>query len=569
MYKKCYAQRLNYNTYKIHLWEDTGYQLLEWKNQVYKECDEYDATHTGLNGEPLRKVMKWDREDTKLHFHDVTPYQKFLIEKYGIDDTPSVTHKECFFDIEIEMGDALTPEYIRSAPKKVTSIAWYDLQIDMWYILILDSKKQLKHYHAKNKEIIPVETEEELLAKFLERFREMDPDILVGYNSDYFDIPYLYYRICNVLGEEWAAHLSPILKVKEKRSFKTGEIYDSKQPIEIAGVESLDYMRLHKKYSWEDEPSWKLDALGEKYAGLNKIEYEGSLDRLFEEDIFKFIQYNFRDVEILVKWDEKSQYLALTKNLSHKGKINYSDVYASSKIHDGAISAYLLSEGLVPPARDRKPIVKENYAGGYLFCPKAGIYNYMFDEDLTSLYPSIIMSLNIGKETLVGRIIDIDDRNNRLGLNDLLDKDSDEELIIENTKRKRTKVDVGRLIKMIKENDLSISANGVFYRTDRESVLSTILNKWFDERVHYKGEMKKAYKSGDNEGGEKYHLLQYTMKILLNSLYGATALKSFRYGNVILSESITLSGQRIIQESALAANRHMNKVMKGEANLAL
>ena len=193
----------------------------------------------------------------------------------------------------------------------------------------------------------------------------------------------------------------------------------------------------------------------------------------------------------------------------------------------------------------------------------------MFDEDLTSLYPSIIMSLNIGKETLVGRIIDIDDRNNRLGLNDLLDKDPDEELIVENTKRKRTKVNVGRLIQMVKESDLSISANGVFYRTDRESVLSTILNKWFDERVHYKGEMKKAYKSGNKEDGEKYYLLQYTMKILLNSLYGATALKSFRYGNVILSESITLSGQRIIQESALAANRHMNKVMKGEANLAL
>ena len=91
MYKKCYAQRLNYNTYKIHLWEDSGYQLLEWKNQVYKECDEYDSTYTGLNGEPLKKVIKWNREDTKLHFHDVTPYQKFLIEKYGIDDTPS-TH---------------------------------------------------------------------------------------------------------------------------------------------------------------------------------------------------------------------------------------------------------------------------------------------------------------------------------------------------------------------------------------------------------------------------------------------------------------------------------------------
>jgi len=94
-----------------------------------------------------------------------------------------------------------------------------------------------------------------------------------------------------------------------------------------------------------------------------------------------------------------------------------------------------------------------------------------------------------------------------------------------------------------------------------------LLNKWFNERVLYKGEMKKAYGSGDTEGGEKYHLLQYTIKILLNSLYGATALKSFRYGNVILSEAITLSGQRIIQESALSANRHINKVMRGEETL--
>jgi len=104
----------------------------------------------------------------------------------------------------------------------------------------------------------------------------------------------------------------------------------------------------------------------------------------------------------------------------------------------------------------------------------------------------------------------------------------------------------------------------VVYKTDRESVLSTILNTWFQERKDYKAKMKKAYQSGDKESGEKFHLLQYTMKILLNSLYGATALGSFRYGNVILSESITLTGQRIIQESALFANRNMNKEIKGE-----
>ena len=191
----------------------------------------------------------------------------------------------------------------------------------------------------------------------------------------------------------------------------------------------------------------------------------------------------------------------------------------------------------------------------------------MFDEDLTSLYPSIIMSLNIGKETLVGRIIDADDRNNRLGLNDLKARDPEESLLIENAKRKQTMIKVGKLIKLIEDMNMSISANGVFFTTDKESVLSTILSTWFDERVLYKNEMKKAYKAKNKEDGEKYYLLQYTIKILLNSLYGATALKGFRYGNVVLSEAITLSGQRIIQESALCANRHMNAVVRGEIKL--
>ena len=103
-------------------------------------------------------------------------------------------------------------------------------------------------------------------------------------------------------------------------------------------------MRLHKKYSWKDEPSWKLDAIGEKYTGLNKIEYDGTLDDLFEQDIHKFIEYNFRDVEILKLLDEKLQYIALTKNLAHKGKHNYEEVYMNSITQDGAISAYLLSK---------------------------------------------------------------------------------------------------------------------------------------------------------------------------------------------------------------------------------
>jgi len=555
LYKKCFAQRIKGNNFLIHLWDDEGYKKIEWTNQAYIECDESQSSHTGLNGESLKKISNWKSDNSKLHFHDMTPYQKFLVEKYGINDEPSTTQKEFFFDIETEMGDALTEDYIKSAPKKVTSIAWYDKQVDEWAILILDPKSKLSRTKAKTKEIIPCATEEELLLKFLEKFREIDPDIIVGWNSDYFDVPYLYYRMCNVLGQDIARYLSPIGYVRETPWFKD-------QYIQIAGVESLDYMRLHKKFSWADEPSFKLDAIGEKYAKIKKIEYEGNLDKLFEDDPLKFIQYNFRDVEILKVLDEKLEYLSLVKNLAHKGKHNYSEVYANTKTQDGAISAYLLSKKTIPPAKDRNPLSKKNYAGGYLFCPKAGIYNYVFDLDLTSLYPSIIMTVNIGKETMVGRIIDADDRNNRLGLNDLKSRDYAEELIVENLKRSRNKITVGKLVNTIENNELSISANGVMFATNRESVLSTILKKWFDERVKYKNAMKKAYKSGDKELGAAFHMKQYTMKILLNSLYGATALGSFRYGNVILSEAITLSGQRIIQESALSANREINKEIK-------
>jgi DNA polymerase elongation subunit (family B) len=587
MYKKIHAQGAGQNKHLIHLWDDSGYHKIEWKNYSYQETNSTDAPYKGLNGEKLIKTHDWKKGDSGLHFHDIAAHQKFLIEKYGINDEPSTTHREIFFDIEIEMGGALTEEYIASAPKPVTSIAWWDKQADYWTIIILDKKGQLKHTktgETKNKEIIPVSHEADLLDIFLNKIEEIQPDILVGYNSDYFDIPYLYYRICNVLGESEAKRLSPISQVDDKVT-KGQYWYKAEQFVDIIGLESLDYMRLHKKYSWEDEPSWKLDAIGEKYAGINKVEYNGSLDRLFEEDIHKFIQYNFVDVEILKALDEKLQYLALTKNLAHKGKVNYSEVYASSKIHDGAISAYLLSEGIIPPGRPHGQN-KPNYAGGYLFCPKAGLYRYMFDEDLTSLYPSIIMSLNIGQETLVGRIIPQElpdelkeygpysekpDRNNYLGLSDLKLKDPEEEIIIKNDKDKTARVTIGKLIELIEKNNWTVSANGCFFRTDKESVLSTILNKWFDERVLYKNRMKECYKEGDIEGGEKNHLLQYTMKILLNSLYGATALPSFRYGMPmsILSEAITLSGWRIIQESALCANRHMNKVIKNQIKLEL
>jgi len=568
-YKNCYVVRQpdNWGYWNVHLWTDEGYMVEEFHNYGYQECDESKATHTGLKGEPLKKVTDWNKWTEGMHYADHTRgniHTKFLIDKYGIDDTPSVTHREVFFDIEIEMGGALTPEYIASAPKPITSIAWWDKQTDEWAIVILDKTGEIKAGTQDGREIIPVKRENDLIEVFLSRMEAIAPDILVGYNSDYFDIPYIYYRIKNRLGDRTAKRLSPI-KIVEERDKR----WYPDQPIRIAGVTSLDYFRLHKKYSFQQEPSMKLDSLGEKYVGQKKIEYDGSLDRLFAEDKQKFIDYNFVDVLILKKLDEKFKYLDLTKNLAHKGKTSYEEVYQSSRIHDGAISCHLLSEGIIPPNKEKNPIIKEDadgnrlsYAGGYLFCPKTGIYNYMFDEDLTSLYPSIIMSLNIGRETFLGRIIISNDRDNRLGLNDLKEMDQDREFEIENLKRQIKVMKVKDLITLIEKNNLAITANGVMFRTDKPSTLSVVLAKWFDERVQYKKDMKKSFKAGNKEEGELNHLRQYTMKILLNSLYGATALPTFRYGSVLLSEGITLTGQRIIQDSGTFINKTAEETLQ-------
>jgi len=354
----------------------------------------------------------------------------------------------------------------------------------------------------------------------------------------------------------------PVMARADQNSFftRTGFFVD------IKGIESLDYMRLHKKYGWQDEPSWKLDAIGEKYVGIKKIEYDGNLNDLYRDDIQKFVDYNFRDVEILVELDKKLEYLALTRNISHKGKHNYSEVYANTTTQDGAISAYLLGQGIVPPNREMNPQKKDGYAGGWLFCPQAGLYENMFDLDLTSLYPAIIRTINIGRETYVGRIIDADDRNNRLGLNDLKAMDPKTSVVFETTKMLHERWEVGKIVKAIEKGKYRVAANGSFFSSSKKSTLSVILEKWFNERVEYKNLMKKAYKAKDTEKGKYYYLMQYTMKILLNSLYGATAVPSFRYGmnHSILSEAITLSGHRIIQESALCANKYYSKIMEGE-----
>jgi DNA polymerase elongation subunit (family B) len=446
---------------------------------------------------------------------------------------------------------------------KMTSVALYDNTTQMWYCLILDEKKQLNNTVENNKTIRRFNTEADMLNDFLNLWEELDPTIISGWNSGFFDIPYTYYRMCNVLGKNEAARLSPLRKLNFTE-------WDQSQPIELAGINHLDYMLLFKKYIVKQEPSYKLNDIGEKYVKLGKIEYDGSLDKLFQTDINKFIQYNLRDVEIIIELEKKLKFIDLTVAISHLCHVPYEQIYLSTVLNDGAILTYLKRQGIVSPNKPTtiNPSLKErtedDYAGGYLKDPIPGLYQWVIDLDFTSLYPSIIRSLNIGIETLIGRIVNTGKYDNQWSYEELLDMDPNRMVTIEklneNFTTSRTQVPVSKIVKMIENNKWITAASGAIFRTDKSSVVCEVLTDWFNKRKQYKKLMSEAYKKGDTVLGEYYNRLQHAYKIKLNDVYGCYAINGWRYtdGHKMISSAITLTGQRVTQESIKFCNKWMN-----------
>jgi DNA polymerase elongation subunit (family B) len=562
MYQSIYYDRSNY-TY--HLRDDEkGWLDFKYTPELYQIIP--NGSLETLDGKRATPTIKYNWKDTSLYEQDVDKCTRILIDLYkDSDDTPKFQNI-LYFDIECEIGGTLTSEYIKTAPMKMTSVALYDQTTQKYYCLILDEKNQIEAVEG-DKEIRPYKTEAEMLSALLDLWEELDPTIISGWNSGFFDVPYMYYRICNVLGKDQAIRLSPLRKLNFTE-------WDQSQPIELAGINHLDYMLLFKKYIVKQEPSYALNNIGEKYVNLTKIEYDGSLDKLFQTDINKFIEYNIRDVEIIIELEKKMKFIDLTVILCHLCHVPYEQIYLSTILNDGAILTYLKRQGIVSPNKPTtiNPILKEStkddYAGGYLKDPIPGLYEWVIDLDFTSLYPSIIRSLNIGIETLVGRIVNSGKYDSQWTYNELNQMDSNEIIVIEklnqNFTTTRTQIPVSKITKLIKDNKWIIAASGAIFRTDKSSVICEILTDWFNKRVEYKGLMKKAYKAGDTEKGEFYNRRQHAYKIKLNDLYGCYAINSWRYtdGHKIISSAITLTGQRLLQESIVNMNKWINNHLK-------
>ena len=558
MYQAIYYDR---STYTFHLRDDkTGWSEFKYTRPRFKI--DPNGQYQTLDGKRANAVTKYDWKDNSLYESDLDVYTSVLIDKYKDSDDTAEWQNIVYFDIECEIAGALTPELIKNAPTKITSIAVYDNTTQKYYCLILDEKQQLETINEENRAIIPFAHEHDLLHAFLNLWEQLDPTIITGWNTEYFDVPFLYYRIENQLGASEAARMSPLRKVKFGQ-------YANDAPVELAGLNHLDYMLLFKKYNPKQEPSYKLGDIGEKYVGLAKIEYEGNLDRLFQEDINKFIEYNIRDVEILIELEKRFKFIELTIAICHLCHVPYEQIYLSTALNDGAILTYLKRQNIVSPNKPTtiRPAlydIKEEYAGGYLKDPVPGLYEWVIDLDFTSLYPSIIRSLNIGIETYIGRIVNKDKYDNNWTLDDLKAMDHEQLITIERLKDDKTtsqsEVKVGQIIDYVEQGGMMIAASGAMFRTDKPSVVCEVLTDWFNKRVEYKNLMKKAYKAGDAVKGEFYNRRQHAYKIKLNDVYGCYAINGWRYtdGHKIISKAITLTGQRVTQESIKFVNQWMN-----------
>jgi len=538
------------NTNEAWIWDDEK-GLLHFNYTPYAYKKDPNGSYRSLYGESLTRVTNFVKNDPNMFESDVPETTRILVDAYYKSDMPSKGIVVMAFDIEVEMITGLPDP--TTGNNEITSIAYHDSATNQYTILVLDKKKKLKSSSSDNKNVVVCHDEKTLLLKFLDALQEIQPHIMTGWNCDAFDIPYLYNRIKRVLGKSNAYRLSPI-----------GEMFYSpyRNRYTIAGISVLDYMTVYKKFSYKELPSYALNAVSMTELGRGKVEYEGNLDDLMENDIETFIHYNITDVELILELDKKLQYIDLVRGIAHVGYVPYEDFVYSSKYLEGALLTYLKNiGGIVAPnkpadRREKMEQLKESgeqgFIGAFVKDPVPGRYEWMYDLDLTSLYPSIIMTLNISPETKIAKI-----------------EDWSAESFVRGTKESYIVdgkiVTHEKLKEFLDKYKYTVASNGVMYNSEYVGLIPAILNDWFDKRVEYKNEMKRWGKDGNEEKYEFYKKRQLVQKILLNSLYGVLGLPAFRFYDIDNAEAVTLTGQTVIKKTQDAINSKYNKELKTDA----
>jgi DNA polymerase elongation subunit (family B) len=528
----------DYFNQTIHLWDDEfGYHQLEHKPVAYLRDPE--GEYETMNGIKCRKVTKWTEKTANsgyLYGHNVRPEVSMLIELYGDSDEISTNHCIAFIDIEVaKMKQHSTPQEARNP---VTAISVYNTRDEKTVCFILDKEKKLKKVKYSGVDVHRFNTERELLDEFLNYWKELAPTIATGWNVLKYDFPYLYNRIERIYGRYQGNALSPINKVKSYTNKRGEDIFL------IAGISILDYIELYKKFIPVESPSYTLDYIATKEIGRGKIKYTGDLSTLYETDIHKFIEYNIEDVKLVVDIDKKLDFIGIAMGICHAGHVPYEDFNFSSRFIEGAILTSLHRDGKIPMTKIYSENTKKAI-GAFVKNPVPGIYKWVYDLDLRSLYPSIIMTLNISPETKVGKVLNWNP-DNPTGSYTVIPfeygVEEGEELIVEN------------LSEFLKEYNIAIASNGMLYTKDYEGIIPKLISKWATQREEFRKLSDDAFHGGDMKTYNYYDRKQKIQKIFGNSIYGVTLLPPFRFYDRDNGEAVTVTGQNIIKHTATMAN---------------
>ena len=551
-----------------------------------------------------RKRTEFEKErrihsGKKLYESDVNVVFRCLSENYLGVDAPKL--HTCFFDIEVDFDPVKGFSPTSDPFNPVTAISCYLDWLDQCITLVIAPKHMTKE--TANEIVSEFENtmlftnEKEMFDVFFQLIE--DADVLTGWNSEGYDIPYMVNRVTRVMSKDDTRKfclMGQLPKPREYERFgKTETTYD------LIGRIHLDYLQLYKKYNYESRHSYKLDAIGEMEVGENKTQYEGTLDQLYNKDFKKFIEYNRQDTMLLVKIHNKLKFLDLANALAHENTVLLPTVMGSVAMIEMAIMNEAHERGLVVPDKKRKTENDDEIsqaAGAFVATPKRGLHEWVGAVDINSLYPSAIRALNMAPETIVAQVRQtltdqyMKDKGMKLAREKKYYKDGDEDVtgailweglfgaleytaIINQERGTMLTVDYedGRSVEMSaaevwklifdSHKPWMLSANGTIFTYEKEGVIPGLLTRWYTERKSIQKLAKEAY---GTDKFEYYDKRQLVRKILLNSAYGALLNEHCRFYDKRIGQSVTLSGRQIVKHMMSTINETVEGKYTHEGN---
>ena len=378
-----------------------------------------------------------------------------------------------------------------------------------------------------------------LIKEFLSFWESHQPDIITGWNTEFFDIPYLCNRIEKLCGEDEVKRLSPWRSVFSREVFKMGRKH---QVFDIQGVSHLDYFDLYRKFTYTAQESYRLDHIAFVELGDRKDgnPYE-TFSEWYQKDFQSFIEYNIMDVEIVDRLEDKMKLIELCLTMAYDAKVNYMDVLGSTKYWDILIYNYLREKNIVISQKKHNSKA-EKFEGAYVKDPQVGMHKWVMSFDLNSLYPHLIMQYNISTETLVAQ-----EKVPNMSVDKLLNKEVDTSIL----------------------KGVTLTPNGALFKTNKQGFLPELMQSMYNDRSKFKKLMLEAQQDYENTKDpkllkdiSKYNNIQMAKKISLNSVYGAIGNAYFRYYDLLVAEAITTSGQLAIRWIERAVNQYLNKLLK-------